>query len=63
MRNNIIETGILDKCLALVREIECGGDVRLFGAMNLFRYNTEYSEDSFYAACRDELGVRTADGL
>ena len=57
-------TRILDKCIALVREIECGSDIRIFAARNLFKDNEWYSQNSFYAACRDELGVRaTADGL
>lgn len=54
----------LDKCMALVREIECGSDIRIFAARNLFKDNERYDQNSFYAACRDELGVRaTADGL
>lgn len=64
MSNNVIAIGPLDKCLALVREIECGGDVRIVAAWNLFTYNTEYDQESFYAACRDKLGKRaTLDGL
>ncbi|MCL1529750.1 hypothetical protein M3O57_17170 [Xanthomonas nasturtii] len=54
----------LDKCMALVREIECGSDIRIFAARNLFKDNERYDQNSFYAACRDELGGRaTADGL
>ena len=54
----------LDKCMALVREIECGSDIRIFAARNLFKDNERYDQNSFYAACRDELGIRaTVDGL
>lgn len=64
MSSNVIDFGPTDKCLALVREIECGGDVRIIAARNLFADNTEYCQDSFYAACRDELGIRTTmEGL
>lgn len=63
-KKNVANIGPIDKCMALVREIECGSDIRIFAARNLFIDNTEYDHDSFYAACRDELGIRaTMDGL